>query len=168
MAAASRPDINETDAKPILPFHFGVEVPESERAMMRVIEQDAKAQGRNLMIISGLISVLGILLAYQLHLKDRRAGDRLAAENPGVTEVLENKYWIDEIYQAAIVEPLRGLGRVFFTIDRFVVDGVVWLVGFVPQLSGFALKLTTQQGYLQGYAVTMLFGVAVILLIVFL
>ncbi|HEY8666915.1 MAG TPA: NADH-quinone oxidoreductase subunit L [Tepidisphaeraceae bacterium] len=168
LAAASRPDINETDAKPILPFHFGVEVPESERAMMRVIEQDAKAQGRNLMIISGLISVLGILLAYQLHLKDRRAGDRLAAENPGVTEVLENKYWIDEIYQAAIVEPLRGLGRVFFTIDRFVVDGVVWLVGFVPQLSGFALKLTTQQGYLQGYAVTMLFGVAVILLIVFL
>jgi hypothetical protein len=37
----------------------------------------------------------------------------------------------------------------------------------VPQLSGFALKLTTQRGYLQGYAVTMLFGIAVVLLLVF-
>ena len=46
--------------------------------------------------------------------------------------------------------------------------GVVWLIGFVPQLSGFALKLTTQRGYLQGYAATMLLGIAVILLIVLL
>ena len=36
------------------------------------------------------------------------------------------------------------------------------------QAGGFALKLTTQRGYLQGYAVTMLLGVAVILLVVFL
>jgi hypothetical protein len=42
------------------------------------------------------------------------------------------------------------------------------LVGFVPQLSGFVLKLTVQRGYLQGYAAAMLFGVVAILLIVFL
>jgi hypothetical protein len=47
------------------------------------------------------------------------------------------------------------------------VDGLVWIAGFVPQLSGFALKLTTQRGYLQGYALTMILGIAVILLIVF-
>ena len=27
-------------------------------------------------------------------------------------------------------------------IDQIVVDGVVWLLGFIPQASGFALKLT--------------------------
>ena len=40
-------------------------------------------------------------------------------------------------------------------------------MGFIPQASGFTLKLTTQRGYLQGYAASMLFGVAVILLAIF-
>jgi NADH-quinone oxidoreductase subunit L len=81
---------------------------------------------------------------------------------------LEAKYWMDEAYQAAIVEPLRRVGRVFFAVDRIVLDGLVWLVGFVPQLSGFTLKLTTQRGYLQGYAGAMVLGILLILLFVFL
>jgi hypothetical protein len=40
-------------------------------------------------------------------------------------------------------------------------------VSFIPQMGGWILKLTTQRGYLQGYAATMLFGIAVILLIIF-
>jgi hypothetical protein len=60
------------------------------------------------------------------------------------------------------------LGNAFFLIDRMVVDGLVFVVGFIPQLSGFALKLTTQRGYLQGYALSMILGIAVILLVVFL
>jgi NADH-quinone oxidoreductase subunit L len=102
-----------------------------------------------------------------MHLKFRQKSERLAAEFAPITRMLEAKYWVDEIYQAAIVEPLRELGRLFFAIDRFVIDGIVGLMALVPQLSGFALKLSTQRGYLQGYAVTMLFGIAAILLIVF-
>ena len=82
--------------------------------------------------------------------------------------MLDHKYWVDEIYQAAIVEPLRNLGRVFFAIDRFVVDGIIGAIAFVPQLGGFALKLSVQRGYLQGYAAAMLFGIAAILLVIFL
>jgi NADH-quinone oxidoreductase subunit L len=85
-----------------------------------------------------------------------------------VTRVLDHKYWVDEIYQAGIVEPLRRLGRGFFWIDRMIVDGLVNVASWVPQLSGFALKITTQRGYLQGYALTMLLGIAVILIILFL
>ena len=110
---------------------------------------------------------LGILLAYQFHLVDRANGDQLSRRFPGLTRLLEGKYWIDEIYQAAIVEPLRKLGRAFFVIDQVVVDGFVWLIGFIPQAGGFALKLTTQRGYVQGYAAAMLFGVAIILLVIF-
>ena len=50
------------------------------------------------------------------------------------------------------------LGRVFFDFDRYLVDGIVAAIGLVPQLSGFAIKLTTQRGYLQGYAASMLVG----------
>jgi NADH-quinone oxidoreductase subunit L len=119
------------------------------------------------MLISGLIAVAGIGLAYWLHLKDRATGDRLAVKFGGLTRLLDAKFWVDEVYQAAIIEPLRKLGVFFFAIDRFIVDGLVWLVSFIPQLSGFALKLTTQRGYLQGYALTMVLGVTVILVLFF-
>jgi NADH:ubiquinone oxidoreductase subunit 5 (subunit L)/multisubunit Na+/H+ antiporter MnhA subunit len=119
-----------------------------------------------LMAVSGLISLAGIGLAYQLHLKDRRAGEALPRRFPAFNRAVENKFWVDELYQNAIVEPLRHLGRVYYWIDRIIVDGLVWAIGFVPQFSGFALKLTTQRGYLQGYAGAMAFGIVVILLIV--
>ena len=69
----------------------------------------------------------------------------------------------------SIVEPLRRLGRVLLR-DRPLSSSTAssWLISFIPQLAGFALKLTIQRGYLQGYAAAMLFGVAVILLVVFL
>jgi NADH-quinone oxidoreductase subunit L len=140
------------------PAGFGIHVPQTE----------PHSPFNPVMLISALISVLGILLAYQLHLKDRLKGSELPARYPALTRLLEAKFWADEVYQNAIVEPLRTLGRAFFVIDQMVVDGIVWLLGFIPQASGFALKLTTQRGYLQGYAAAMLFGIAVILLVIFL
>ncbi len=121
-----------------------------------------------MMIVSGFIAVAGIFLAYQVHLKDRARAERLAASAPILVAVLENKYWIDEIYHNGIVEPLRDVGQAFFAIDQYLIDGVVWLLGFVPQVGGFTLKKTVQRGYLQGYAAAMLFGVAAILIVVLL
>src|SRR5690606_16038078 len=115
--------------------------------------------------VSGLIAIAGIGLAYVLHLKNRAMADQLAVRFAGAAKLLEAKYWVDEIYQAGVVEPLRKLGRVFFAIDRMVVDGLVTVISLVPQVGGLVLRLTTQRGYLQGYALTMLFGVAVILAI---
>lgn len=119
-----------------------------------------------IMILSAIIAVIGIVLAWYFHLKNRPADEKLAAAGGFYTRLLERKYWVDEIYQAGIVESCRKLGKFFFAIDKFVIDGIIWLISFIPQLSGFVLKLTTQRGYLQGYAATMLFGIAVILLIV--
>jgi NADH-quinone oxidoreductase subunit L len=118
--------------------------------------------------LGGALSIAGILLAYLLHLRDRGLADRLARSTPWLTDLVENKYYVDEFYHAYIVEPLWFLGEIFFAIDRFIVDGLVNLMGWIPQLSGFTLKLTVQRGYLQGYATTMLFGVMIILLLVFL
>jgi len=118
-------------------------------------------------IVSLLVAFAGAYVAFVLHARDRARADRLATQLAPATRAIDAKYWIDEIYQAAIVEPLRWLGRIAYGIDRIIIDGVVGLVGFVPQLFGFLLKLTTQQGYLQGYALTMLFGVMVILFFVF-
>ena len=125
------------------------------------------ASHQSIMLVSILIALLGVLVAYVMHLKDRPRGERLAGQYPFATRLLEAKYWVDEVYQAGIVEPLRRLGRAFFVIDQYVVDGIIWVVSFIPQIFGFSLRLTTQRGYLQGYAVMMLLGVALILLVMF-
>ena len=46
---------------------------------------------------------------------------------------------------------------------RYVVDGLVFFVGFVPQIVGYSLK-PTQRGLLQRYAVGMIAGLAAIVL----
>ena len=121
-----------------------------------------------IMLISLLISAAGIFLAYVLHLKDRLRAERMAAGMPAVTGLLEAKYWIDEIYDATIVRPLRGLGKGLWMADRIVVDGLVAVASWIPLLGGWILKLGVQRGSLQGYAAAMLFGVVVILVFVFL
>jgi NADH-quinone oxidoreductase subunit L len=140
-----------------------------DHAMFGQHSGEAAVQGHTaIMVASILISLLGVLLAYMLHLQDRRRAEGAAMRFRPIMRVLEARYWVDEIYQAGIVEPLRSLGRALFAFDRMVIDGVIWAIGFVPQVSGFALKLSVQRGYLQGYALAMLLGIAVILLIVFL
>jgi len=120
------------------------------------------------LILGGVLSIAGILLARYLHLTNRGMSERLAQSMPGVADLIENKYFVDEIYQAYVIEPLRFLGEIFFAIDRYIVDFLVNLMGWIPQISGFGLKLTVQRGYLQGYATTMLFGVMIILALIFL
>jgi NADH-quinone oxidoreductase subunit L len=166
--ASANPEYKEAvSALPMGQFETNEELV-NNNAEYRDTEKSEAQTHITLMIISGFISIAGISLAYMLHLKDRRKGEELPERFPALARLWEGKYWVDEIYQAAIVEPLRALGRAFFAIDRMVVDGIVWAISFIPQASGWALKLTTQRGYLQGYAATMVFGIAVILLIIFL
>ena len=120
-----------------------------------------------MMLLGGAIALLGILSAWFLHLRDRMLDDRLAAGLQPLTTILEAKYWVDEVYQAIIVEPLRSLGNFFFGIDRYVIDILIAIVSWVPQAFGWILKFTVQRGSLQGYASAMLFGVVIILLLVF-
>ena len=150
-------------AQYVLPVPFGAQEMEDEGVL---------AQMRNVHIWVALFSIIaaggGVALAYLLHLKNRAKAEELAAQYPAIVRALESKFWFDEAYQQGIVEPLRWLGRKFYQLDTYVVDGFVWLVGFVPQLFGFTLKLTTQRGSLQGYAAAMLLAVVLILLVLFL
>ena len=143
----------------------GVEIP-GERFGQEIANQPRETE-YTVMIVSGLISVAGIALAFYLHLLNRTLSDQIARLFQPLTGLIENKYYVDEIYQAVIVEPLWALGRWLWAFDRWVVDGIVNLVGGSPVVPGWFLKLTLQRGYLQGYAAAMVLGIVVILLCMF-
>jgi len=84
----------------------------------------------------------------------------------GVVKVLANKYYVDEIYDAGIVKPLRAVAWIFSYVDRLLVHGIVELVGFVPKLVGRTAIQPSQMGKLQGYGLGMLAGMAILVLVV--
>ncbi|MEO8496919.1 MAG: proton-conducting transporter membrane subunit, partial [Planctomycetota bacterium] len=73
-----------------------------------------------------------------------------------------DKFFIDEIYQLLIVLPLRGFAIVCYAIDRWIVDGLVNLVGRIPRSFG-GLMRSLQMGLVQFYALAMVLGVLVLL-----
>src|SRR4051795_154999 len=117
-----------------------------------------------LMLVSSLVAVAGIGIAAYFFLKNRHAADRLAEQFAGPRRVLENKYYVDEIYDAAIVQPIRitsetGLWKV---IDARMIDGAV--NGVAEVVGGASERLRRiQTGSVRAYAASLFLGVVLIL-----
>jgi NADH-quinone oxidoreductase subunit L len=117
-----------------------------------------------LMAFSSGIAVAGIGIAAYFFLRRRDAADRVAATFGGVHRVLLNKYYVDELYDAAIVQPIRrtserALWRVF---DAGVIDGAVNGAGsFVNGASAILRRLQT--GSMRAYALSVFAGAVLIL-----
>ena len=113
-----------------------------------------------------VIALAGIALAWFMHLKSRSTAETVAEKLSGLSLVLEGKYWVDSIYQALIVEPLRALGKLLYWVDATLVSGAVFAAAYVPVIGGYFAG-AAQNGALQGYAGAMLLGVALLLLLMF-
>jgi NADH-quinone oxidoreductase subunit L len=97
-------------------------------------------------------------------LNNRRAADALADRFSGLQRLLLNKYYVDEIYDATIVQPIRivseaGLWKV---IDVKVIDAAVNGVGQTVSGSSDLLR-RLQTGSVRAYAASVFFGVVAIL-----
>jgi NADH-quinone oxidoreductase subunit L len=117
-----------------------------------------------LMACSSGIAIAGIGIAFYFFLRRRDAADRVAAGFAGVHRLLLNKYYVDEIYDAAIVQPItrtsdRALWRV---VDAGLLDGAVNGAGsFVNGASAILRRLQT--GSMRAYALSVFVGVVMIL-----
>ncbi|MGE3276899.1 MAG: NADH-quinone oxidoreductase subunit L [Vicinamibacterales bacterium] len=133
-------------------------------AMGEAGEGDETALELTLMTVSSALALLGIGLAFLLYLKRPPTTDPVEAAAPGVHRLLLNKYYVDELYDAAIVQPIRivsteGLWR---GMDVRVVDGAVNGAGQgVGALS--AVMRLLQTGSVKAYAASTFLGVVVIL-----
>jgi len=117
-----------------------------------------------LMLVSIAVAAAGIGIAWYFFLKNRRAADEMAGRFGGLQTLLLNKYYVDEIYDATIVQPIRiasedGLWKV---IDVRFIDAAVNGVGLT--VAGASERLRrVQTGSVRSYAASVFLGVVVIL-----
>lgn len=109
---------------------------------------------------SGLV-LLMIIAAWLIYRK------YTPAESTGIARVLENKWYVDELYEAAIVRPLHKLGGVLKnSIDPKMIDGLVNGVGRAVQYGGRQLRLL-QSGQVGSYVLLMVLSMILIFAIQF-
>jgi NADH-quinone oxidoreductase subunit L len=80
-----------------------------------------------LMGVSILAAFGGLGFAWLLYIKRRDLPERITATLGGVYNTVLNKYYVDDIYQAAIITPINVFStRVLWKgIDAGVIDGTV-------------------------------------------
>ncbi|MGE5842215.1 MAG: NADH-quinone oxidoreductase subunit L [Deltaproteobacteria bacterium] len=121
-----------------------------------------------LMILSVAIAATAIVVVYFLY---RSHTDKIKALTERMHPLYEaslNKYWVDEIYKALIIDPLKLLSdKVLFRfVDVGIVDGAVNGVGNVTKIWAEFWK-RMQSGQVQTYALYMVVGVLLVLCVHF-
>ena len=142
-----------------------------------------------LMMASVGIAALGIWLAYRLYLQYPKLHAKIVAAWPRLHNLLVNKYYVDEIYDALFVNRVKDLSTAFGVVDAKLIDGVGvdgagWLARVISRISmwwdkwvidglvNFVGKVTNglsapvrmfQTGVFSSYAVLILLGLAILL-----
>jgi NADH-quinone oxidoreductase subunit L len=117
-----------------------------------------------LMAVSSLIALLGIGIAAFIWLKRREIAAEAARRFAPAYRLLLNKYYVDEIYDAAIVHPTESVSRegLWRGFDVKVVDGAV--NGTASIVAGGAWMLRRlQTGSVRAYAGSVILGVVMVL-----
>jgi NADH-quinone oxidoreductase subunit L len=153
------------------------------------IAHHALAKEYFLMLASLSIVGAGIWLAYQFYRSKRIAPELVAGKWPRLYHLLLHKYYVDEIYDAAVVQRTKDLGTLLGRFDANVIDGVGvngagWLARFGSTLSmwwdkwiidgllNFSAKLMQlfsypvrllQTGVFSSYAMLILVGLVILL-----
>ena len=146
----------ETHATPVVPSveaEHGT-APLSEAAHATHSSEELNAE-RMLAGLSVLIALLGIGAGWYMFQK------RPLLQMP---RLLENKYYVDEVYDAALIHPIEagsreGLWKIF---DIGVIDGLLHSIGEAVQEMG-RLARYLQAGFVRGYAAIILVGALILI-----
>jgi NADH-quinone oxidoreductase subunit L len=115
-----------------------------------------------LWVLSAVVAIAGILLAWFVYANGPVRADDIGRPRTVVHRLLLNAWYVDWLYDRAIVRPLFALceflARVF---DTRVVDGGVNGLGRIVVAWAQSLR-RLQTGYVVNYALTMLAGAVVI------
>lgn len=117
----------------------------------------------SMMVVSSVIALAGIGLAYVLYVQKPELPEILAGRLSALYELSRNKFYLDELYELIIVKPMTVFAHVCRIVDAYLLDGLVDLVGQLPAFLGYWIR-PVQNGLVQFYALLMALGLAGFLL----
>jgi NADH-quinone oxidoreductase subunit L len=113
-----------------------------------------------LMGVSVAGAILGIAFALNLYRNLPKAA-QLKQQFASIYRVLENKWYVDEIYNAIFVRPIQLLSQgIWKGIDVGVIDRIVVGFGRVSEWTGQTVRIL-QTGSIQVYAFMLLIGLVI-------
>jgi len=117
-----------------------------------------------LVIISVAAGAGGIALAWLFYVVRPGLADSLATSLGGVYRLVYNKYFVDELYAAAVIRPtIEGSRAVLWRVmDAAVIDGLVNGIGARCQGLGGVLR-RSQSGNIRSYAAWVVLGAVFLL-----
>jgi len=119
----------------------------------------SSGQEFGLMIGTTIAMFVAGLLAY---LQNRNF---VAKENKGLGKVLENKWYIDELYEAIIVKPIQSVATFFNNVvEKKGIDGFVNGVGKAVNYSSRQVRLL-QSGHVGSYVLLMVIGILILFIV---
>jgi NADH-quinone oxidoreductase subunit L len=103
-------------------------------------------------------------VATRFFLWNPASADRMAGQFSGVHRLLLNKYYVDEVYDATLVQPLKrtSAGLLWRGVDAGFIDGTVNAVGLVVRGWSAVLR-RLQTGSVRAYAMSLFMGVVAML-----
>jgi len=144
----------------------------------------------NAVILSLIMAISGILLAFTMYQWKKISADKLAERFKPLYNFSLNKWYFDELYDKTFVAGTLALSRTVAWFDRVIIDGIVdgsasltiavsnfvgkfdnivvdGLVNFVAYLSGFIglILRKFQTGKVQTYIIMVIFSIVILLFI---
>lgn len=157
---ASAPAPTESHGEPVAPVDNHAPAPDTHGAATATTEHAAHSPEeisaeRWLAVLSVLIALAGIGAGWFMFQK------RPLLQMP---RLLENKYYVDEIYDATLIRPVErvsreGLWKIF---DIGVIDGLLHGIGDAVTEAG-RLARYLQAGFVRGYAAIILVGALILI-----
>jgi NADH-quinone oxidoreductase subunit L len=117
-----------------------------------------------LMALSSGIALAGIGIAFFFWFSRPERAAAVSRRFAGVHRLLLNKYYVDELYDAVVVQPIKQVstGGLWKSVDAGLIDGAVNGVGLTMRAGSGGLR-RTQTGSVRTYAASLFLGVVVIL-----
>jgi NADH-quinone oxidoreductase subunit L len=129
-----------------------------------VIATPHEEHDMTLVVIASAAGIIGILLAWFMYVARPLLPDRVAARFAGPYRVLSNKYFVDEVYDATVVEPtVHGSSAILWRgFDAGLIDGIVNGIGRRSRGIGGVLR-RWQSGNIRSYAAWVVLGSIIVI-----
>jgi NADH-quinone oxidoreductase subunit L len=130
------------------------------------VEGPAEAvEGPGIMLVHALtgwpvlIALAGLVLAWWFYIKSPQTPKKLAVSLRGPYTLVLHKYYVDEVYNAVIIQPLLWISTnvLWHVVDEGLIDGTVNGVARVARESGSELR-EIQSGNARSYATWVVIG----------